>query len=137
MFERRWTGGGALAVRPFGYIGDLAVMRYFTSSVATLLILTALLMTAVVAAQEGGGTTKKPETKAPTAQKPPQPDDGAPRIALAEAHAALEKGTAIFVDVRGEDSYRVGHIKGARWMPDIAQRIKELPRDKLIITYCS
>ncbi len=109
-------------------------MRSLTSSAATVLLVSALFLT-VVAGQGAGGAGKKPETKAPPSQA--APEDGVPRIAQAEARDAFDKGKAIFVDVRGEDSYRAGHIKGALWMPDIAQRVKELPRDKMIITYCS
>ena len=86
------------------------------------------------------GAAKKPEENAPPQSPPPTqttPEDGVPRIAPAEAHDAFEKGKAIIVDVRSESSYRVGHIQGALWMPDVASRTKELPRDKMIITYCS
>ena len=65
--------------------------------------------------------------------------DGVRRITPAEAREAFEKGKAIIVDVRGEDAYNAGHVKGARLIPlnDILARITELPRDKMIITYCS
>jgi 3-mercaptopyruvate sulfurtransferase SseA len=65
--------------------------------------------------------------------------DGVRRITPAEARTAFERGRAIIVDVRGEDSYKAGHIKGARWinLNDIGSRAGELPRDKMIITYCS
>lgn len=65
--------------------------------------------------------------------------DGAPRIKPEDARALLEKDQAVLVDVRGEDSYKAGHVKGARNIPfsDIRVRAKELPQDKMIITYCS
>lgn len=68
-----------------------------------------------------------------------QEGDGVRRVTPAEARAAVEKGQAVIVDVRGEDSFRAGHIKGALWIPvgDIAARAGELPRGKTIITYCS
>jgi 3-mercaptopyruvate sulfurtransferase SseA len=115
-------------------------MRYLNFWSAGLVLLLALSVATVVGQQQGpGGTTaKKPEQKAP--QAPPAqaaPEDGVARITPAEARELLEKGTAIIVDVRGEESYRIGHVKGALWMPDIAARTKELPRDKMIITYCS
>lgn len=71
--------------------------------------------------------------------KPAQEGDGARRITLADARAALDAGKAILVDVRDEASYKFSHAKGALWIPlnDIAKRINELPRDKMIITYCS
>jgi len=41
--------------------------------------------------------------------------------------------------VRSQDVYDVGHIPGAKLIPanDIVKHIDELPKDKLIITYCS
>ena len=61
------------------------------------------------------------------------------RITPAEAHAAQAKGTAIIVDVRNEQVYQAARIKGAILIPygDVAARVKELPRNKLIITYCA
>ena len=61
------------------------------------------------------------------------------RITPEEARQAVESGKAIIVDVRDEASYKAGHVKGARWIlaDDIGSRVKELPHDKLIITYCS
>jgi hypothetical protein len=109
-------------------------MRYLTSWSAAILLLLALSAT-VVMGQGPGTTAKKPDPKAPPAQ--PVPADGVRRITPTEAHDLVEQGKAIIVDVRGEGSYRIGHIKGALWMPDIASRVKELPRDKMIIAYCS
>ena len=91
-------------------------MRYLIS-IAALLVLCAL-MGGAVSAQEG---------------------DGVRRVTPQEAREMVEKGKAIIVDVRGEDSYKAGHVKGARLIPinEVESRIKELPRDKMIITYCS
>jgi 3-mercaptopyruvate sulfurtransferase SseA len=93
-------------------------MRYLISMTA-LLALSALLIVPVGAGQ---------------AQS-----DGVRRVTPAEARAAVAQGKAIIVDVRGEDSYNAGHIKGARWinLNDIGSRAGELPRNKMIITYCS
>jgi rhodanese-related sulfurtransferase len=65
--------------------------------------------------------------------------DGVTRITPADAFAAVQRGKAIIVDVRGEDSYKAGHIKGALLIPinEIGSRTKELPRGKMIITYCA
>ena len=92
-------------------------MRSFISVIA-LMALAALMSFAVVSAQEG---------------------DGVRRITPEEARQAVESGKAIIVDVRDEASYKAGHVKGARWIlaDDIGSRVKELPHDKLIITYCS
>jgi 3-mercaptopyruvate sulfurtransferase SseA len=79
-------------------------------------------------------TTTTPASAAPT----PHVDE-APRITVAELQKALEKGEAVIVDVRNEQSYKAGHIKGARWMfeSDVPVRAGELPRDKMIVTYCA
>ncbi|HVG34214.1 MAG TPA: rhodanese-like domain-containing protein [Pyrinomonadaceae bacterium] len=114
-------------------------MRFLTS-LLTAIVLGLLILTTGFAGQGGsggGGSAKKPEQKAPTPPAQTVPEDGAPRISVAEAHDAFQKGKAIIVDVRSESSYRIGHIQGALWMPDVAARTKELPRDKMIITYCS
>lgn len=71
--------------------------------------------------------------------QPPEQGDGVRRIAPAEAREALDKGRAIIIDVRNEEAYKMGHVKGALLIPvnDFVARMKDLPRDKLIITYCS
>jgi hypothetical protein len=68
----------------------------------------------------------------------PRPAE-ARRITFAEAREALAKGTAVLVDVRGAESYVAEHAKDALSIPvnEIAARASELPKDKLIITYCT
>lgn len=90
-------------------------MRFFIS----IILLLALMGVYAVSAQETGGEAR--------------------RITPEEARRAVESGKAIIIDVRDEASYKAGHIKGARWIlaDDIGAHIKELPRDKMIITYCS
>jgi 3-mercaptopyruvate sulfurtransferase SseA len=65
--------------------------------------------------------------------------DGVRRVTPAEARAAVEKGQAVIVDVRPAESFKAGHVKGALSIPlgDIASRTGELPRGKMIVTYCS
>ena len=69
----------------------------------------------------------------------PERGDGVHRITPLEARAAQEKGTAIIVDVRNDQVYQVGHIKGAILIPfnAVANHLDKLPRNKMIITYCS
>ena len=61
------------------------------------------------------------------------------RMTTAELKELVDKGQAFIVDVRTEGSYKSGHIKGAILIPHkaVVSRMKELPRDKTIVTYCS
>ena len=61
------------------------------------------------------------------------------RISIAEARTEFESGRAVMIDVRGNAAYQNGHIKGAQVLAfgEVAARAGELPKDKLIILYCS
>ncbi len=67
------------------------------------------------------------------------PTDDAARISLADAKAAFDAGTALFVDSRAEAAYKVEHIKGAIniMTGQLDAKLKNLPKDKKIIVYCS
>ena len=62
-----------------------------------------------------------------------------PHVTVTELQALMNKGEAVAMDVRGSVPYEFGHIKDAVWMPLglIAQRVGELPQDKLIVAYCT
>jgi rhodanese-related sulfurtransferase len=80
----------------------------------------------------GGRVESTPQVVSP-------PADGVRRIGLEELQAALERGEAVALDVRGSVEYDLGHIRGSLSLPLglIRERAKELPRDKLIVTYCA
>src|SRR5262245_32046911 len=77
----------------------------------------------------GGATTKLGQS----------PESDVARINVDEARKLVSEGKAIIVDVRGSESYKMSHIKGAL---DFALNkleagdYKGLPKDKIIITYC-
>jgi predicted sulfurtransferase len=68
----------------------------------------------------------------------PHPD-GARRVTSAELKDLLDKNEAVVIDVRNEASYNAGHIRGAKLIPEVevVNHLAELPKDKLIVTYCS
>jgi 3-mercaptopyruvate sulfurtransferase SseA len=70
---------------------------------------------------------------------PAAPADGVRRVTVAELKDMLAKDQAIVIDVRNEASYNAGHIKGAKLIPvgEILNHVDELPKDKLIVAYCS
>lgn len=61
------------------------------------------------------------------------------RVSISDARAAVEKGEAVFVDVRKAGQYQSGHIAGALSLPEaeIPTRGSSLPKGKKIIAYCS
>ncbi|HEV8430938.1 MAG TPA: rhodanese-like domain-containing protein [Pyrinomonadaceae bacterium] len=65
--------------------------------------------------------------------------DGARRVTIDELEAMMKDGTAVVIDVRNQAAYDMGHIPGSRLIPstEILNHINELPRDKMIVTYCS
>ena len=95
------------------------------------------------AAAGSSNNTRTVNGDAATAQttKPtpaPQGDDTR-RISIEETQAAIAAGNALIVDVREESTYKTSHIKGAKSipLPQFEKRAGELPKDKLIITYCA
>lgn len=61
------------------------------------------------------------------------------RVSLSDAKAALDAGSAIFVDVRSADAYAVNHIPGALNLPlgELESRLGELDPNQWILTYCT
>ncbi|HEY4597339.1 MAG TPA: rhodanese-like domain-containing protein [Thermoanaerobaculia bacterium] len=82
-----------------------------------------------------------PQTAAAPAEKPQMTptQDTARRIPVDEARKALAKGEAVLVDVRNKEAYQASHAQGALSIPlnEIGSRAGELPKNKLIITYCT
>jgi predicted sulfurtransferase len=88
----------------------------------------------------GCNSNEKPKVAAKTpAAAPAQVDDHVRRITPEELKAEIARNDVVIVDVRGEAAYKAGHIKGARLIPstEILAHVDELPRDKMIVTYCS
>ena len=76
----------------------------------------------------------------PTPQKPaPPPADNARRITAAELHDLWQKGDVVIIDTRDESAYKDEHIKGSISMPtgSVLGRVDELPRNKMIVAYCT
>lgn len=108
-------------------------MRLFS-----LILVTAIIGVAGLTACNSKDQANSAATS-PTVTKPLPPGDSTRRITPVELKDLLERNQAIVIDVRGEGSYRLGHIKGARAIPatEILQHLSEMPGDKLIVTYCS
>jgi hydroxyacylglutathione hydrolase len=90
-------------------------------------------------ARTGSSGSNTTSASAPAAPTTSMPGDGVRRMTTAELRDALERGTAVVVDVRSPEAYKVSHIKGALNIPEgeIVARKDEMPRDKTIVFYCS
>lgn len=88
------------------------------------------------AEQKNKNTAPAPATAAAPAAPVP---DGVRRVTTAELKDLLDRNEAAVIDVRNEASYNVGHIRGAKLIPEaeVTNHIDELPKNKLIVTYCS
>jgi 3-mercaptopyruvate sulfurtransferase SseA len=116
-------------------------MRLFFSLLAAI-ILAALALTACNSRDgsgSGGVASRAGTSSAPAPPSTTMPADGVERITTAELRDALEKGTAVVIDVRSPESYKAGHIRGAINIPEpeLSKHKDELPRDKKIVFYCS
>jgi 3-mercaptopyruvate sulfurtransferase SseA len=100
----------------------------------------AIILNAACKAVDQAGTQSASATNSAATPHPTStPGDNVRRISLAETQQALEKGTAIVVDVRPKTQYDQGHIKGSVSIPrtELTNRLSELPKDKLLIFYCA
>jgi predicted sulfurtransferase len=91
--------------------------------------------------QSGCNSAEQKNGSGPIATTSPasEPNDGVRRVTTSELQDLLAKNQAVVIDVRNEASYNAGHIHTAKLIPeaDIPNHLSELPKDKLIVTYCS
>jgi 3-mercaptopyruvate sulfurtransferase SseA len=106
-------------------------MRFLISVVAAVLV-GAIALTAC-------NSRENTAKIAPRQTTPLPPGDNTRRITPEELKEEIAKDDVVIIDVRGESAYKIGHIKGSRQIPatEILAHVDELPRDKLIATYCS
>ncbi|HEX2998511.1 MAG TPA: rhodanese-like domain-containing protein [Anaerolineales bacterium] len=80
-------------------------------------------------------------TLAPTLTPFPASEAEVPRVAVQEAKAAFDNGTAVIVDVRSAGAFETSHIAGALniQLADIETNPTNLnlAKDQWIITYCT
>jgi hypothetical protein len=100
-----------------------------------------LLAVAAPAFAAPQGSKPAPSLTLPAAAPaaPPATQETARRISATEARQALAKGTAVLVDVRSKEAFDARHAQGALSVPlsDLGSRAGDLPKNKLVITYCT
>ena len=126
-------------------------MRIPISISAFMLVTVAALTACTTATNERAQQQQSPVSSQQTASPTPTiattqislpqatPRVSVRRITVSELQAALARGEAVVIDVRSEAQYNDKHIKGAQHIAsnDIATRAAELPRNKMLVTYCS
>jgi len=108
-------------------------------SAASIVLLAVAMITGCGGSSPSGSksATGNGTTAPPTARN--SPPDSVRRVTVTELRDALDQGKAVVVDVRGDAPYNQEHIKGALNIAEnqLAARSGELPKDKLIVFYCS
>jgi len=94
-----------------------------------------------------GAQMKVPPKPAPGTRKMPIAATGArtnnpanfPRMSIEDAKKLFANGQAVFIDVRSNEQYTYGHIRGALSIPgsQLIRRFAEVPPRKTVITYCA
>lgn len=127
-------------------------MRLFIS-LSGAVVLTAAVLTACNSSDGSGSkrntgasvasTTTNANTAAnasgPATASTPQ-GDNVQRVTTVELRDLVAKGQAVVLDVRSQEAYDAAHIKGAIHIAEMnipTQAAQKLPRDKMIVTYCS
>lgn len=107
-------------------------MRLLTFSI------TALALAVLLTACSKNNSQAQNTNTTPIVTTTPYPD-GARRVTIKELESLMKDGKVFVVDVRTQDSFNEGHIPGSKLIPsgEILNHLKELPRDKLIVTYCA
>ncbi|HEY0765779.1 MAG TPA: rhodanese-like domain-containing protein [Pyrinomonadaceae bacterium] len=103
--------------------------------ISAMILVAAALLVACNGTDQVANDNTKPITQGPDTVYA----DGARRVTIDEMEAMVKEGKAVIIDVRNQAAYDLGHIPGSRLIPagEILNHISELPRDKMIITYCS
>ena len=112
---------------------------------AFMLMMAMSLLAVLVAcnSQEGnrgsGDTAQRTQTPRTSQTAQPPPSNTARRITADELHRLWQKDEVLIVDTRNEPSFKQGHIRGAILIPagEFASRADELPKSKMIVTYCT
>lgn len=115
-------------------------MRHVVAAIAVVAFLATGLADAQMKSAVPPGTPRSTQiTTAPAVAVPEPPLESARRITREEAIKLVKQKKAIYVDVRARDQYDQGHIKGAFSVPlaGVVSRLRELPTNRLIITYCA
>lgn len=109
------------------------IVSFFATAILGLGVLTACN------SAEWRTAKTSPIAPAPAAAPASAPSDGVRRVTVTELNDMLAKNGAFVIDVRNQAAYDTAHIKGAKLIPEaeVVNHLNELPKNALIVTYCS
>jgi hypothetical protein len=112
-------------------------MRLVVSLAAAVLAMAALITGCSGNNQPAGVSSTGNSPAAANARN--TPPDNIRRVTITELRDAIDQGKAVAIDVRGTPAYKQEHIKSALDIPEnqLTTRAGELPKDKLLVFYCS
>ena len=112
-------------------------MRHIVSFLSVV-VLAVMVLTACNSAENSPRSSTGAPGSVPAATAPPA-SDGVRRVTVAELKEMLARNEVMVIDVRNQASFDAGHIRGARLIPEaeVVSHSAELPKDKVIVTYCS
>jgi 3-mercaptopyruvate sulfurtransferase SseA len=84
-------------------------------------------------------TAKKQGSPGPQQSPAHNPADEARRITAQELYELYRQDKVLIIDTRNEAAFKESRIKGAILIPagDFEAKADELPRDKMIVAYCT
>lgn len=99
------------------------------------------ILIAAVAGAQYKSQTQKPAQKSPiqVTNARAAGNGSFPRISYADALKLYKEDKAVFIDVRSNQQFTLGHIKGALSIPgsQLVKRWAEVPAQKTYIMYCA
>ena len=109
-------------------------------TLSTVLVATALIAGAANAQMKP--PAQPPATNpsgSPVVLSSEPPLEAAKRIPRDEAIKMVKEHKAVWIDVRPRDAYDQAHITGAISIPlaELPEKMKDLPKNKFLITYCA
>jgi hypothetical protein len=116
----------------------MKVSKMLLTAIALLLMFLTGCNSAETSSKESKQSGSLP-TKSSAPVSTTNPSDSAKRITLNETRAAWEKdnSSVIFVDTRTKEAYKANHIKGAYFYGEFQSIAEKLPKDILIVAYCT
>jgi 3-mercaptopyruvate sulfurtransferase SseA len=114
-------------------------MRYFLLLISLFALVLTSCQSATTSSTQVAANPAPATTATPVKPDNHAKDDDAPRLTIAEAKAAFDKGEALFIDSRSEQAFKDDHIKGAIniTLQDDPSKYGKIPKGKKIIVYCS